>query len=168
MTIGARDTGRMRRVRTVLACTAVLVLGAGPAYAQSEGRFVDPESPSGKEYAIPLEGARRQADPRPVSPRSVASGADRATLFGDGVISPPAGSGTRKSGGSAPSGAGGDSAGQGTGSAGEPKPSVVRIAASQPGAPDSGLGTSVLILGIGLVVLLVGAGAGFVVRRRAG
>jgi hypothetical protein len=162
MTIGARDTGPMRRIATGLACAAALALSAGPAYAQEDGVFVDPDSPSGQEYRIPFESARRQADPRPVSPQKVASGADRATLFGEGVISPSA---ARKSGGS---GSGKSSGGQGTTSGDDRRPEVVKIAASRPGAPDSGIGTPALFLGIALVVLLVGAGAGFVVRRRAG
>ena len=159
MTIGARDTGPMRRARTGLACAAALALSAGPAYAQQDGVFVDPDSPSGKEYAIPFESARRQADPRPVSPQSVSSGASRATLFGEGVISPSAARGARRGG----------ETGSGKGSSGaDARPDVLKIATSRPGAPDSGLETPVLVLGIGLLVLLVGAGAGFVVRRRAG
>ena len=165
MAIGARNTGPMRRVATGLACAAALAVSAGPAYAQGDGVFVDPNSPSGKEYAIPLESARRQADPRPVSPQSVSSGASRATLFGEGVISPSAARGARKGGGS---GSGKGSAGQGTGSGVDRRPDVVKIATSRPGAPDSGLGTPALVLGLGLLVLLVGAGAGFAVRRRAG
>jgi hypothetical protein len=166
-TIGARNTGPMRRVVTGLACAAALTLSAGPAYAQGDGVFVDPNSPSGKEYAIPLESARRQADPRPVSPQSVSSGASRATLFGEGVISPST-RGARKGGGSATSGAGGSSAAPGTGSGADQRPDILKIATSRPGAPDSGLGTPALVLGLGLLVLLVGAGAGFAVRRRAG
>jgi hypothetical protein len=165
MTIGARDTGPMRRIATGLACAAALALSAGPAYAQEDGVFVDPDSPSGQEYRIPFESARRQADPRPVSPQKVASGADRATLFGEGVISPSAARGARKGSGS---GSGKGSAGQGTGSGADRRPDIVKIATSRPGAPDSGLGTTALVLGIGVVVLLVGGGAGFVVRRRTG
>ena len=165
MTSDARNTGPMRRVKTVLACAAALALTTGPAYAQEDGVFVDPDSPSGQEYRIPFESARRQADPRPVSPGSVASGAEPATLFGEGVISPSA---ARKGRGSTTSGAGGSSAGERTRPGADRRPNVVKIAASRPGAPDSGLGTPALFVGIALVVLLVGAGAGFVVRRRAG
>jgi hypothetical protein len=164
MTRDARNTGPMRCVKTVLACATALALTTGPANAEEDGVFVDPDSPSGQEYKIPFESARRQADPRRAAPRSVASGADPATLFGEGVISPSA---ARKGRGSTTSGAGGRSTGEGSRPGADRRPNVVKLAASRPGAPDSGLGMPALFVGIALVVLLVGAGAGFVVRRRA-
>ena len=43
-------------------CADVAAIAA-PAGAQEPGVFIDPGSPSAKEYAIPLESERRQADP---------------------------------------------------------------------------------------------------------
>ena len=167
MNIAERNTGlTMRRIGSGLACMAALALTAMPASAQEDGAIVDPDSPSGKEYEIPLESARRQADPRPASPKSISSGTSRPTLFGEGVITPSSARAARKQDGS--SGADEGSDGHGARSGTDRRPEAVKIAASQPGAPDSGLGTPALFLGIALVVLLVGAGAGFVIRRRSG
>ena len=52
----ARAQSDLRR----LLCLALLVPRAA---AQSDGVFVDPDSPTGKQYQLPLESARRQADP---------------------------------------------------------------------------------------------------------
>ena len=165
---GARNTGLMRQLGTGLVCAAALALCALPANAQEDGSIVDPESPSGKEYEIPFESARRQADPRQIAPENSSSGRSQATLFGEGITAPSAAR-AAKSGGGASSGASGASSGESKtdGSGTDPQPGIVKIAASQPGAPDSGLGTSALFLGIAVVVLLIGAGAGLVFRRRA-
>src|SRR4051812_12712791 len=63
----------------------MLALGAGVVSAQEPGVVVDPESPSGKEYAIPLERARGEADPRGPKSSAGASAAGASTLFGAGV-----------------------------------------------------------------------------------
>jgi hypothetical protein len=47
-------------IRTVLALF-IAALAIPPAAFGQRGVFVDPDSPAGKEYAIPLEEARRQA-----------------------------------------------------------------------------------------------------------
>jgi hypothetical protein len=47
--------------RTALLVTLAVTSLAPAAAAQEEGVFVDPDSPAGKEYAIPLEQARRDA-----------------------------------------------------------------------------------------------------------
>lgn len=48
------------------------------ALAQGDDVFVDPDSPAGKEYAIPIDEARREASGRDGAPGS-------APLFGEGV-----------------------------------------------------------------------------------
>jgi len=60
----------------------VLALAAPVALAQDDEVFVDPGSPSGKEYALPVDSARQQAakDGRKRSSKTQA-----APLFGEGV-----------------------------------------------------------------------------------
>ena len=62
----------------------LLAVAAPPAVAQQDGVFVDPDSPAGKEYAVPIDQARGDA----------AGGGDAGPgeepLFGEG-IEPPSG-----------------------------------------------------------------------------
>jgi hypothetical protein len=84
--------------RTALAALLLAATGTPPAGAQESGVFVDPDSPAGKEYAIPLEEARRQA-----AGGSRANPGSGQPLFGEGIeradgsasASDGAGSGTR-------------------------------------------------------------------------
>ncbi len=165
-----RNTGGVREFTVALTCAVAVAIGAADAVAQEPGVIVDPDSPSGKEYAIPLESARRQADPSDV-PTSGASSAGSAALFGEGVIAsrgngggPPRRSGARGSAEKARRGSGGSD--QATGSR-PGVPDVVGAAASRPAAPDGGIGTPILVLGLGLLVVLIGVVAGVVIRRRA-
>ena len=71
----------IRRSAGVLAVIAIVALAAAPhAQAQGEGVVVDPDSPAGKEYAIPLEQARDTTS----SEDAKRDGAP-ADLFGAGV-----------------------------------------------------------------------------------
>jgi hypothetical protein len=149
-----------------LMCATLTAIGATDASAQSGGVFVDPDSPSGKEYAIPLESARRQADPQAPSGHAGGPAAAPATLFGEGVVSPSS------TGGKSSSDEGGKRAGKRGSTVAEPDTDsatrdIVKIAASRPGAPDGGIGTPALVLGLGILVLLVGALAGVLIRRRS-
>jgi hypothetical protein len=62
----------------------LLAVAAPPVAAQQDGVFVDPDSPAGKEYAVPIDQARGEA----------AGGGEAAPgeepLFGEG-IEPPSG-----------------------------------------------------------------------------
>jgi hypothetical protein len=71
--------------RSALAGTFVsaLLFVAPPAAAQQEGVFIDPGSPAGQEYALPLAQARDQATGRP-SDRAPRTARD-VPLFGEGV-----------------------------------------------------------------------------------
>ena len=80
-----RNTEAVRKLKVLLVCALALAIGASGAEAQGQGVTVDPDSPSGKEYAIPLESARRQADPQRGTP-TTASRASSAALFGEGVV----------------------------------------------------------------------------------
>ena len=162
---------RMRRnlVGLALSCLAVLLL-ASPAGAQDDV-FVDPDSPTGSEYDIPLERARRDAS----TDRSGAAQGYRsrtAPLFGEGIE--PNGASQSPSvarSSSAPSrpstAASGERSGQRDRKAaadpGEPLPRSVQAAIQQPGAPDGGITPLVALVGaliVGLAVI-----GGLVLRR---
>jgi hypothetical protein len=152
--------------------------------AAQDGVFVDPNSPSGKEYQIPLESARRQADPKRKSGKVVPGERGGAPLFGEGIQSDDAtpaaaaggsggGSGSG-GGGSGGSGGGGTGSGGSGGSAGDPAPAAkappavqeaVEAARSRPAPSGGGLGTAIVIGGGVAVLLLAGAGAGLAARR---
>jgi hypothetical protein len=70
---------------------ALLLLGApGTASAQERGVHVDPGSPAGKEYAIPIERARREASGGTKLTTSAAPTQTAAVpLFGQGIKPAP-------------------------------------------------------------------------------
>ena len=161
----------MRGRRTFSAAVGLALLAPVPAAAQSDGVFVDPDSPTAKQYAIPLESARRQADPdgdgQVAPPGGRPPGTDPAALFGEGIASASrAGksSKSKRSGSKSDSKAGG-TASDGASSSGSKDP--VQAAVSNPGAPSGGVGSTLLIAAGGGLVLLIGGLAGFVLRRRA-
>ena len=148
---------------------------AQPAGAQEEGVFVDPDSPTGKEYAIPFESERRRADPSAASGGSSAT--QRAQLFGTGIVA-DAGAATasraedtataaRSSGSSGRRGGSGNAASD----AGRPSGTdhdaraVVAAATRNPGAPSGGLSTVAIIGLVAAGALLIGAIAGLLLRR---
>jgi hypothetical protein len=165
--------------------TALVAAGAlaVPASAQVPGLTIDPDSPSAKEYALPFENERRQADPAAAPGAGVAPGVRSSPAFGAGVTAggrdgveqngaaATGGSGDPGSAGSG--GAGGGGTGSGGGGAEAPAsqrpPDVaetIRRATAAPGAPDGGLGGTLSIVGIAAAVLLVGGAAGVALRRR--
>jgi hypothetical protein len=113
---------------------------------------VDPGSPAGKEYALPLDQAKRDAGQ---SRQSAGSSSGRSALFGEG-IQPAPGAGAKAKG----SAAGGS--GQGSGG---------RAAKSGSAAPLSAAtgttGGSPLLVdgGIAVAVLLAAGGFGLALRR---
>jgi hypothetical protein len=158
----------MRRARTAcLLVTGAVLLTAAPAGAQV---VVDPDSPSGKEYAIPLESARRQAAPAPKPKAEVVQGARTSPLFGEGV-----GDGTAKGAGDATAkgkrvrekGRAPDPQTAAQDNLSDSARATVRAAASRPGAPASGIGTPLLVALGAAGLLAAGAGAGWALRRRA-
>jgi hypothetical protein len=95
----------MTRTRTLIAILAALLALPPSAAAQRGGAAVDPESPAGTEYAIPLEEARRHgAGGDPEADGRAGGGARGAPLFGEGIE--PAPSGPGRGGGSAGGGDG--------------------------------------------------------------
>src|SRR5688572_15911609 len=76
----------MRRVgiRTALVVIVALTFGMDGARAQ-DGVFIDPGSPSGKEYEIPLETVRRGAQPGTDPSAPITQGERSAAPFGEGI-----------------------------------------------------------------------------------
>ena len=143
-----------------------LALTAPAAAAQDDEIFVDPGSPSGKEYALPVESARQQAA-KGAKDRS--SSAQPAPLFGEGVDDESAGeqgAGAASGGGAAGGGSGGatNDADGGTPSAqGAARTATLK---AQAAAPDGGIGLAAVI-GVGAGVLLLGGAIGVLLRRRS-
>ena len=155
----------IRRLAGAVSLAAVVALAPAPqAGAQGAGVVVDPDSPAGKEYAIPLEQARDTTS----SPAAKRDGAP-AELFGAGVT--PA---EPKSGASTSSGSEGDGTTDGSPGAGEEDeggaaavrgggdpPAPARVAAtdvtSSPWA--LGLASALAVLLAGALLGLAGRGA---------
>jgi LPXTG-motif cell wall-anchored protein len=164
------------RTSVAVAIAGLALLVPGPAAAQNGGVYVDPDSPTGKQYQLPLESARRQADPssdgRLAPPGARASGTGAAALFGEGITKASAAGKRSSSGGSGgkstPGGRGGGSDGSSSSRKTDSASSnTVRAAVSNPGAPSTGIGSTLLVGAGAALVLLAGGLAGFVVRRRS-
>jgi len=141
--------------------TALLSAPGASAQEPDPGVTIDPDSPSGREYDIPLESARRGAEPGRDRGAPVRQGQRSAPLFGKGI--------TTKSKASASSKREKASDGAEPAKTAQPRsqapPVAVRAAASNPGAPAGGLGSTALIVLGGALVLGAGVGAGLLVRR---
>ena len=141
-----------------------MVAAALPVAAQSQAPQVDPDSPAGTEYELPIDRARDQAS----GGRSGGSGgssdaAGEAPLFGTGVERKTLGSGTeQRSGGNGPAGPTTT-----TGERRDPKTSTPRTIRAQATAPDDG-GSGLGAMSAGAAgVLLIGGLAGLAWRRRS-
>jgi len=151
--------------RSILSwCGALALALAFPpsATAQSDDPQVDPDSPAGTEYQLPIDGAREQAGGGTSSGKR-----GEAPLFGEGVESKTSGG----SWGSAEKSRSGEKPGSASSARGTAKadeletatPKIVQTGASAPG----GGGTSIAAIGAGAAgVLLIGGLAGLVWRRR--
>jgi hypothetical protein len=161
---------------TPLIAAALCLCAAPAAHAAEPGLTVDPQSPSGTEYAIPLDQARSSAGHLSDSPgagvRSSGGGpSSAAPLFGVGVSAGGSGGSGVSGGGSAGSGgstgAGGAPAGPGKhhssgggAEGGTNSPSILPTVLSQAAAsPTAGANSSLLVGGIAAGTLLAGGGA---------
>jgi hypothetical protein len=149
--------------KLVVPAAVVLALPAAAAAQDEPGVHVDPDSPSGKEYAIPLEGARRDASGGGTAGDSsggegggggVSSSSSAAPLFGEGITS----HGSQSSGDGASNG---DSSGKKTGSPAK-QPARSTLASASSGSGDSAAAKTGAIA---LAVLLAGGGLGLLFRR---
>ena len=138
---------------------AVFAASGGQAVAQSDGVFVDPDSPAGKEYALPLEEARREAAP-PGQGSDGAKDSDNP-LFGAGIArrgSSKTAAGDERG---APAGAvPGEAGNKGRGRAESTAAAVVAAQGSE------NLSAGVLTGLVALGVLSIGGAVGLVARSR--
>lgn len=167
-------------MRRTAITTLLLAATAAPPAAAQDGVFVDPNSPAGVEYAIPLDEARREAaggsrdgggDPSRGQPlfgkgitRVEGSGSQRAEGSSDQ-------GGSREGGGAVGGAASTDGRGRQQGEGGDdalpdPRdvpPSVAGSAAIEAATSDGSDG--LLTAGIAAAVLAAGLAAGFGLRR---
>lgn len=173
-----RHTGSVARRLIAALAAAASVSGAAPALAQESGVRIDPESPSAKEYAIPLEDARRRADPSRAPSAPVEQGMRSSPLFGAGITraSPDASARSRRG---EPGGRSSARRRRSPGAAGRAQRGTEAPAAvegARRGAqavtpaivqPDAG-GSAALFLGAAGLVLGLGVAGGVLLRRRFG
>jgi hypothetical protein len=159
----------MRWVRITGALIAVVaVTGIVDIAHAQDGVFIDPGSPSGKEYEIPFESARRGAVPETDPSAPITQGERSAVPFGEGISGDTSSGGvegarsTSRSEEAATSrdGRGGSRSGD------ESAIRIVEAASNNPGAPPASTGSTLLYLGVGAVALALGAGIGVFLRRR--
>ncbi len=161
-----------RRLLPLAAALAVALTPAAPATARSgDGVTVDPNSPTGKEYAIPLQSARRDATQGTDTPGRAPQGERSVPLFGEGVGDSPAQSGSSSGGSSLraprssheqPQRSSKRSADGGT-----VQDAIAGTRTVRATVPDGGAGSVLTIGAVALSVLLLGAVLGSIARRRA-
>lgn len=157
-----------RKLIILTAATLSLASPAAPSFAQVT---IDPGSPTAKEYGIPLEDARRDAESGGDSDAPVAQGDRSAALFGEGVGDEPASSAES----SAPSNVQENERDESEGS----KPSGTEESPSRGGdvfagtgrpvsatVPQGGFDSALTIGALALSVLLLGGVIGSIARRR--
>jgi hypothetical protein len=145
------------------------------AQAQGPGVFVDPDSPAGTEYAIPLEEARRNGAPD-AEPRPGGGQAD-PPLFGEGIRRAPGASAAGGGSAGAADGGEGTDGGRRGGDRDARKAADGEVRGAQEterdGRPDpmaieaaaQGGSDALLTAGIAGAVLAVGLLVGFGLRR---
>jgi hypothetical protein len=156
--------------RALAGVVLVWLMLPSAAPAQEPGVFVDPDSPAGKEYVIPLEEARRQAagDEQRGAGESGGGGGGGQPLFGAGIErvtdEAPAGGTTGGGNGDGPGATGRGDGADGNGEAsGDDQPGErrsVAIEAAAKGGSDAAVTAAI----VGLV-LAGGLAVGFGLRR---
>ena len=166
----------MRYVPGPLALCAILSLFLPVAVAEGQSDPLDPDSPAGVEYQLPLDRARKN-----VAVRDPGSGADRpgaVPLFGAGIVAAKTGDqagGGGQQGGSDGGGLGRDASGGTAGSRSDddgrrgregPAGAPPALSDAAVPSPDEDGGSAALrIGGIAAAVLLLGALLGLFLRR---
>src|SRR4051794_36826656 len=174
----------LRRVASLVVLSLALLPGGAMAQSSPEpGVHVDPNSPSGKEYAIPLDDARGKATPKPAKTKAATTNPSTSTapaqpapttteeatpLFGAG-IEPDKGSDTKSSNKTKTTQADDEPAADDSSddTSDQDDQAAALAAAIKGDGGDSGGGGSVAgPVGVGIAVLLLGGGLGYFVRRR--
>jgi hypothetical protein len=144
-----------------------MLVGAPSALAQGDGVTVDPNSPTGKQYKLPIESAREQANPKGdgnlVPPGARPAGTTAAPLFGAG-ITPASAHIASKTGRKQHAGA--KSSPKASSTPMESSTSPLKAAIQNPGAPSGGVGAPLLFAGGAAVLLLLATLVGLLLRRR--
>lgn len=141
--------------KLLCAVSAILVLSV-PASASAQGVQVDPNSPAGTEYDIPIDRARREAQ----GGSSAGGAGGGSQLFGAGIESDAA----DQAGGGASGGGSAD-----TGSTGDALEDGQQVGFATSGGDTGGdAGSGSLIVVIAITLTLVGAAllGGWAIRRR--
>lgn len=165
-----------RTVTALLALSLCAGLPAASASAQNGVTF-DSDSPTGKEYAVPLTSAREEAssgrDDAPAPSSSGTGTTSSAPLFGEGIGDDASG---RSSDSPKSSGGGKSQAstrrsddelaarGKGSSQVDRALDSTRPVAAT---VPQGGVGSTLTILAVAVSVLLLGGVIGSVARRRS-
>lgn len=158
------STGKQLSLSLLLLLCA-LVVSPTLAVAQDDEIFVDPDSPAGKEYALPIDRARQDNAAQARSPRSASERA--APLFGEGVRSeetaapPPRQAGVASAAGPA------QRALAPAANDGAARVDRTARAATEPITTPGGPGGLITIAGAGMGVVLLGALGGLWLRRRS-
>jgi hypothetical protein len=176
-------------MRTAVAVLAVAILTGGTwtatAVAQEDGVYLDdPDSPGGKEYAIPHERSRREAAGSPGGGGGAGGGnggsEDEAPRFGAGIQpeagGPSSGGAAGSEGGSGPGSSGADSGGDVRGGSGDSPPGeadggdVAGGSSSAPNGADYRATSSsdqpeLTLSALALGVIIAGGGLGLLLRR---
>jgi hypothetical protein len=148
-------------IKALLPLAALLAIGppAGASAKDEPGVHTDPGSPAGKEYVIPLEGARREASGGTSGHHTGGGGSAQAPLFGAGIRAQPTGGGSRGRSGH------GRKAGRKQGKTEKTReritPSTLASAPASASTESPALATGA----IALAILLAGAGLGLLLRR---
>lgn len=165
-----------RRLLPLALAVAIGASPAAPALAQGGGVTIEPGSPSGKEYAIPLESARRDAargGGDEVVPTQ--QGERSAPLFGEGVgddddgraeTAPSGGSGSKGTAPDRGSKQGSERPERAAGGGGGVQDAITGTRTVRASVPDGGLGSAATIGAVALSVLLLGGVLGSIARRR--
>jgi hypothetical protein len=148
----------MRRL-CLLPLVAVLLGVTPPAFAEEDGIFVDPDTPAGKEYAIPLDQARQEAvgESRGTRISGGSMPTSAGALFGEGI--------PRVRGGGVRRGAASGGAGRAR-QAGATREAPAAPAAARLVRQTSSGSDTLATLAIPLGVLLMGGAIALVVGRR--
>lgn len=145
----------------VCAALAIGLVLAPAAAALEPGVHVDPGSPAAKQYALPLNQAREAG-----TPASRSGAGSEAALFGAGIKTPP-------SGGSGSSAGSRRHANAASERSGRERTTVAAVAAGKALAAstaasevsDRGSGSALALVGGGVVVIVLGALGGTVLRH---